>query len=58
MDVMWPLPQSTTTDHLLPKYNESLHYDRDYMEIEWNTYAIKSEPFLVNLKKEHIIYMV
>jgi hypothetical protein len=52
MDVTRSLPQCTTkTDLLLlPKHIQCLHYDGDYVEIEWNINAIKSEPYLLNLK--------
>lgn len=41
---------TTKTDLLLPKYIQCPHYDRDYVEIEWNINAITSEPYLLNLK--------
>jgi hypothetical protein len=51
MDVTLSLPQRTTkTDLLLPEYIQCLHYDRDYVKIEWNINVIKSEPYLLNLK--------
>jgi hypothetical protein len=37
-------------DHLLPIHDQCLHYGTDYVEIYWARNAIKSEPYLLNLK--------